>query len=134
MNKLILCLATVHSATWLEYKFNRNYGDYFFDYSLNSRYGINGGTPGSTKVKSTDRGVYFSDQSNIKIYNSALLPASFTLAAWLMDINSYFIVFYNRLNTQGILFGRLNFLDAIRLEVDLDEYYGTDWEFLHSNF
>ena len=131
MNKLIICLATIHSLTWLEYKFSRSYGDYFFDYSLNGRYGVNGGTSGSSKVKSTDRGVYFSYQSNIKIHNSAVLPSSFTIITWLMDTNSYFIVFYNRLNGQGMFFGRHDSKDRIRLEIGSSMYYGTDNQFVY---
>ena len=111
MNKLILCLASIHSLTWLEYKFSRNYGDYFFDYSLSGRYGVNGGTSGSSKVKSTDRGAYFTYSSNIMIHNSAIMPTSFTLTSRLMDKDSHFIIFYNRYNSKGLLFGRRNAYD-----------------------
>ena len=57
--KLLLVLAAVAiSQKWLEYRFSRDYGNYFFDYSLNGRYGTNGDTKYNTFVISTDRGIY----------------------------------------------------------------------------
>lgn len=134
MNSLILYLVVVYCSTWLEYKFSRSYGDYFFDYSMNSRYGVNGGTAGSSKAISTDRGVYFNELSNIKIYNSAILPHSFTLTTWIMDIDSHFILFYNRANYNGMLFGRQTTYNRIRLEIGLADYYGNEWKFYSGKF
>ena len=61
---LMYSLALVFASKWFEYRFGQNYGEYFFDYSYNGRYGYDSNTNTAIKVKSTDRGVYFPSVSS----------------------------------------------------------------------
>ena len=75
----------------IEYKFYKNFGQIFYDYSNNNRHAVNGVSLSaeSNDLKSTDRGVY-SDGTSCKItlppnnisQESFDLPNPFTILFW----------------------------------------------------
>ena len=131
---LVYVLALVIASKWVEYRFNRNYGEYFFDYSYNGRYGHDSNTNSAIKVKSTDRGIYLpSVSSNIKILSSGLFPTAFTVSVWIMCTDTILSIFYYKDINDNIVLGRGSGEDRIRLYLDSAVYYADPWNFLARN-
>jgi hypothetical protein len=94
MNKLLflnLLCYKVFSNKLVEYKFGINYGQVFFDYSLNGLNAVNGDSSKSNNLDTTatDRGAFFRDNKNIISLppndwntSSFLLPSTFTINIW----------------------------------------------------
>lgn len=113
--KWFLRISLAMSLKWVEYLFNRDYGELFFDYSLNSRYGSNGGSNPETKVTSTDRGIYFkSSQSFVTINPVGSFPSTFTASSWLLSEDSATGIFHYIDSTFSFMGGRGNYSDLIR--------------------
>ena len=131
---LVYGLALVIASKWVEYRFNRNYGEYFFDYSYNGRYGHDSNTNSAIKVKSTDRGVYLpSTSSNIKILSSGLFPTVFTVSIWIICTDSSISIFYYKDSNDNIVLGRGAGEERIRLYLDSNVKYADPWNFYAGN-
>lgn len=72
-------------SSLLEYKFGRDFGEKFYDYSGNLNHGLVGADVPSKPYK-TDRGVYFygGSYNYIKATNQFTLPSSFYIVSWVM--------------------------------------------------
>ena len=129
-----LFLATLAlTLKWVEYRFNRDYGDFFFDYSLNGRYGVNGNSSSLTKVKSCDRGVYLKNsESFISISKIGLYPAEFTMSAWILSKDALGIIFYYSDSNLSFMIGRGFSYDIIRFYIFSTVSYGTQYCFISS--
>ena len=115
---------------WVEYRFNRDYGDFYFDYSLNGRYGVNGNTDSLTKVASSDRGVYLTNsRSFISITTIDAIPSQFTMSTWILPKDFSGIIFYYSDSTNSFMIGRGDTFDRFRLYIFRNTYYGTDYCF-----
>ena len=74
-------LATLSSL--LEYRFGRDFGEYYFDYSGGSNHGI------SVGAVRTDRGIYlkYSTGNHVMTQNPFVLTQSFYISSWIMVNN-----------------------------------------------
>lgn len=134
MRLLLVVITLVVSAKWLDYRFSRDYGSYFFDYSLNGRYANDKNPTNSFKVISTDRGVYFPDKSSsIRINPVGSFPATFTLTTWVLCKDVMVVFFYYEDTTFRILYGRGSGENRIRLYLKSNIRYGNPKEFYFSN-
>ena len=130
---LIYCLTFVLASKWLEYRFNRNYGEYFFDYSYHGRYAHDSNTNSAIKVKSTDRGVYIpSILSKIQVVSTDQFPNVFTFSTWLSSTDAFASIFYYKDSIDSIVIGRGSGEDRIRLYLNTVAYLGDPWTFLPS--
>ena len=91
MLSLVLLLHASTASKLVEYKFYKNYGQIFFDFSGNSRHAISGASlaEDSSDILGTDRGAYFDGSSdritlppNEKNTKSLDLPTDFTILFW----------------------------------------------------
>ena len=127
----IYCLTLVLASKWLEYRFNRNYGEYFFDYSYHGRYAHDSNTNSAIKVKSTDRGVYIpSILSKIQVVSTDQFPNVFTFSTWILSTDKLASIFYYKDSTDSIVIGRGNLGDRIRIYLDSVAYLGDPSNFL----
>ena len=125
--KAILLAVLALSLKWVEYRFNRDYGDFFFDYSLNGRYGVNGNTNSITKVVSCDRGVYLKNsRSFISITSTTAFPFSFTMSTWLLSKDSTVSIFYYIDANISFMIGRGDAADRLRFYMFTGITYGTE--------
>ena len=132
--KLFLLAVIASSLKWVEYRFNRDYGDFYFDYSLNGRYGVNGNTNLLTKVVSCDRGVYLKNsQSFISITSVGAFPSPFTMSTWLLNKDSTVGIFSYIDSNLSFMIGRGNVDDLIRFYIFTSVTYGTSSCFSSSN-
>ena len=96
-------LIQVHSSTLINYKFGKNFGQVFFDYSESDNHGQNGETIGSDiyDTIATDRGAYFLSTSNTYIKlppneknsNAIKLGNLFSMIIWVkpLDKTDYYL-------------------------------------------
>ena len=98
---LLALLLLVSSKKIIEYKFSKNFGLVFFDYSENKNRAINGEsiTKPQKSTQAIDRGAYFnSSDSTITLppntlINSFTLPEQFTIVFWsLVRDNSFYVL------------------------------------------
>ena len=62
---IIFQLCTLGLASLVEYRFGRNFGSKFYDYSGNGNHGLNGDGSSPSMVMSTDRGIYLNGGTSI---------------------------------------------------------------------
>ena len=91
MLAVVLLLHASSASKLVEYKFYKNYGQIFFDFSGNSRHAISGATTSAetSDVLGTDRGAFLDGSShkitlppNTKDSRSFDLPPAFTILFW----------------------------------------------------
>lgn len=90
----------------VEYKFENNFGQIFYDFSGNNRYAVNGESSSTTiyDTKPTDRGAFFSKDSENRIKlppndietSNFYLPSTFSIVMWVMVGNSYDYTIFSR--------------------------------------
>jgi hypothetical protein len=112
------------AAKWVEYKFNKDYGNYFFDYSLNGRYGVNGNSNLDSKVISVDRGIFMKyGTSYITITKSGLFPSIFTVVFWVMAIDVGSSLFYFNDDSTKLEF--IRGIDGMRIRMYVNDVVYT---------
>ena len=83
---LAIILSLVNSQILLDYRFGKNYGDTFYDYTGNKNHGINGNGVSSSKVKSTDRGIFIAQGAYyISIPSTFSYPTVYAVNFWIMS-------------------------------------------------
>ena len=90
----MMFLTLALGAKILEYKFGRDYGDKFYDYSGQGRHGTSGDGLKQYKVKSTDRGVYIQNTVNYVSIPNFSFPPIYSIYLWLSPKSAGGDIFY----------------------------------------
>ena len=112
--KYLALFVLISYSAYLDYRFGRDYGDVFYDYSGRSNHGINGNNVDS-KVTKTDRGIYltYNIGNYIQSKNSFILPEKSYFYSWTMITKGH-STFFTKFNENFVTFS-LYYTDKIVL-------------------
>lgn len=136
---VFLFISLTSSEKILEYQFYKNFGQMFYDYSLNNQFGMNGivSTKDTSDCISTDRGIYLAKENEVQLPSNAFQPTIFTLPS---TFSIYLWAMVTGENTFNIFVRKLSadkfFLIKIKNEkfIQFQIAYGSDSGNISYNF
>lgn len=111
---LAIILSMAYSQILLDYRFGKNYGETFYDFSGNKNHGINGNGIASYKVKSTDRGIFLTQGINfITIPSNFSYPSIYAVNFWIMSNSTNGLIFVKNSKNYYYNLGKLDQVNSI---------------------
>ena len=147
---IIFQLCTLGLASLVEYRFGRNFGSKFYDYSGNGNHGLNGDGSSPSMVMSTDRGIYLNGgTSHVMVEKQFNIPSIFSVIIWLITLDvdgkiffrggpNYYEILREKSGEKSVLNAKLNsdyFSDhGGGKSFDASKFYLDIWQLITLNY